>query len=156
MGGGNFLGDLINGHPMEAMGNDSKIAKLIDGQPGALFQGGDKSNPAQPAPAQPAVLPVQIPMANPQVKTNNIAPPQGTGSPLPPAQPAGNAAQGAAPNPLSMIQGTQGIGAAPMQPGAPQVQQAPVSPIIAHVQSPEFNNFMQSLTQNLNQNKQPS
>lgn len=142
--GGGFLGQMLNGHPMAAFGNDSNLAKAIDGRPMAAlgFGGGGGGHSSSVAPiAAPAMGPATVPSANgftPAVPNlNNVAQSPAASNPLLPQAnaPIAAANQSAASNPLSPNDGA--------------------SPVMAQIQHPEFQNFISSVMSNVNQSNQP-
>lgn len=142
-GGSNMWGQLVNGHPMEAFGNNSKIGQAIDGQPAAALgfgmTGNDKTSGGPAPAAAPMAGPISVPSAN------NFSPIaanlNNTSSPPP--------AMNQAANPLATPNAPIAAAANQSSPTANQ------SPVMAQIQHPEFQNFIQSVMQNVGQSNQP-
>lgn len=139
--GGNAMGNLINGHPMEAMGHNSSFAQAIDGQPAAAlgFGSGPNEHSSSPAPAAsiPQANAASVPSAN---NFSAIAPNLNNVSSSPSAPMAANPL--ATPN-------------APIAAAANQSSTANQTPIIAQIQHPDFQNFISSVMNNVGQSNQP-
>lgn len=154
MFGGDWLGQMVNGHPMEAFGNNSKIGQAIDGQPAAILGmstgGGDSTSAPPPAATAPNTSgSTGAPGINPNLAaglgaaalagtntspSNPLTAPQGT-TPITP----GNVNTSA--NPLQTIQPTT----APDQFSGTPFSQAAAPSTMAQIQHPQFQNFLQSL-----------
>lgn len=155
MFGGDWLGQMINGHPMEAFGQNSKIAQAIDGQPAAILGmntgGGDKTSAPAPSTSgstgAPGISPAVAGLgaaaalnATNNAASDNPLTPQSV-APTAPTANFGNTNNPQANNPLQTTQPSQ-------QPdqfaGTPfSAQAAPT--VMARIQHPQFQSFLQSL-----------
>lgn len=135
MGGNGFWREAINGHPAEALGQHSSFAQAIDGQPAAAlgFGAGDKTSGSPAAPvAAPQMAPATVPSANGFMPvTPNL----------------NNVAQN--PNAANPLVANAPIAAAQVPNNASQ------QPVMAQIQHPEFQNFISSVMNNVNQSNQP-
>lgn len=153
MFGGDFLGDAINGHPVQAItGSNSKLTQALDGQPASALGFGN-SNDRTSSSGAAAPVAASAPMTSGSGGADGITPAAaaGVGAALlnannnnqsvnPLAQPSTAPTIPTNTNPLQSPQ----AGAAPNASGTMFDQNAAPA-VMARVQHPQFQSFLQSL-----------